>query len=110
MGVGIIDPPEDSSRCVFLMLSKGTSKTGPQDNCNFTIQTKNTIRIQVDELKYWKCDVCNGLLTMGVGIIDLLGTQKRTAAVVCSSSSQKAPPKLAHKTTVTLTTRQQSLF
>ncbi len=109
MGDGNIDPAEDSSSCVFFKLSKGTSKTGPQDNCNPNNQTTITILILVDELKCWKCDVGNGLLTMGDGNIDLLGTQQKTAAVVCSSSSQKAPPKLAHKTTVTSQTRQQSL-
>jgi hypothetical protein len=94
------------------MLSTSTSKTGQQDNYNSKKQTTITILILVDELKYWKCDVCKkGLLTMGDGNIDLLGTQQqRTAAVVCSSSSQKATPKLAHKTTVSLSTRQQSLF
>jgi hypothetical protein len=93
-----------------MLSSKGTSKIGQQDNCNSMNQTTISILILVDELKYWKCDVCNGLLTMGDGNIELLGTQQRTAAVVCSSCSQKAPPKLAHKTTVTLRTRQQSLF
>jgi hypothetical protein len=93
------------------MLSKGTSKTGQQDNCNPNNQTTITIQILVDELKNWKCDVCNRILTMGDGNIDLHGTQQRTAAVVyCSSCSQKAPPKLANKTTVTPQTRQQSLF
>jgi hypothetical protein len=61
---------------------KGISTPGPQDNCNSTNQTTITILILVDELKYWKCDVCNGLQTMGDGSIDLLGTQQTTAAPV----------------------------
>ena len=109
MGDGIIDPAEDSSSCVFFKLSKGTSKTGPQDNCIPINETTITILNLVDELKYWKCDVCNGLLTMGEGNIDLLGTQ-RTAVVCLSWCSQKAPPNIPNQTTVTLRTRQQSLF
>ena len=64
----------------FMVLSKGNSKIAQPEDCNSKNQTTITILILVDELKYWKCDACNGLLTMGDGNIDLLGIQ-RTAVV-----------------------------